>query len=185
MYFKILNEDECYNGMQYKTGLNVDILPFVSAGNCQPGGIYFASKDIFAFCDYGPWVREVTLPEDEEIYQNPGEPLKFKSHKVILGERKRLWDLKTIKWMIENGADVHANDDLALCRASTNGHLEVVEFLVKDEYSLRYASENGHLEVVEFLVKNGADVHANDDLALCWASENDHLEIVEFLKRVS
>jgi|SRR3989338_961544 len=65
-----------------------------------------------------------------------------------------------VKFLIENGADVHAMNDEAL----------------------RWASENGHFEVVRFLVKNGANVHAMNDEALRWASENGHLEVASFLK---
>src|SRR4030042_1262237 len=87
-YYKITNKEENHYGMQYKTGLNVDILPFNPSGDCEPGGIYFSREDILAFLDYEPWIRKVTLPENEEIYENPGILKKWKAHRVILGERR-------------------------------------------------------------------------------------------------
>ena len=166
-YFKILNQFERSRGMIYKTGLNTDILSFNPTGDCEPGGIYFASKDIFVFCNHGPWVREVTLPEDEEIYQSLDGPLIYKSHRVILGERKKLWDLKTIKWMIENGANIDAGDK-ALSMASARGDLEIVKFLVKnvtdinasDGIALRSALVANQPKIIEFLMQNGAVHHA-------------------------
>jgi len=190
-YYKILNEQENHKGLQYQTGLNVDPLPFNPIGNCQPGGIYFAREDIFAFLDYGIWIREVTLPENEEIYEEPRNPKKFKAHSVILGKRKKI-NLELIKKLVSEGANVHAKDDEALLWAAENGHLEIVQYLVNvgvnvnanDDYPLQSAASNGHLEIVKFLVSQGANIHADYDEALRWASENGHLEIVKFLVSV-
>lgn len=52
--------------MQYRDGLNEDVLPFNPNGDCEAGGIYFAREDILAFLDRKQWIREVTLPEGEK-----------------------------------------------------------------------------------------------------------------------
>ena len=56
-YYKILNKKENHYGLQYQTGLNEDILEFNPSGDCTSGGIYFTREDIFAFLDYGPFIR--------------------------------------------------------------------------------------------------------------------------------
>ena len=127
-YYKITNEEEKHNNMQYKDGLNVDILPFNPKGDCESGGIYFSREDILAFLEYGPWIRKVELPEDAKVYENPGSPKKWKSDKVVLGERRRV-DAAIIKELVEQGANARADNDYALRWATYNGHLEVVEFL--------------------------------------------------------
>ena len=71
-------------------------------------------------------------------------------------------DLSSVKYLIEMGADVHADDD----------------------YALRWAAEYGHLDVVRYLIERGADVHAGDDWALGWASRNGHLDVVKYLESV-
>ena len=71
-------------------------------------------------------------------------------------------NLEVVKFLVEEGVDVHTYDDCALCGAA----------------------EKGHLEVVKFLVAKGADVHARDNYALRWAADKGHLEIVKFLKSV-
>ena len=38
-------------------------------------------------------------------------------------------ELNTVKYCLDNGADVHAEDDEALSWASDNGHTEVVKLL--------------------------------------------------------
>jgi len=190
-YYKILNKQENHHNLQYKTGLNVDPIPFNPNGDCEPGGIYFASDDIFGFFEYGIWIREVTLPENEEIYEETGNPKKFKAHQVILGERREI-NLELIKELVNEGANVHANDDLALRWASLNGHLEIVQHLISvganvhacNDLALQCAADNGHLEIVKYLISVGAKVHAGDDCALRCAVYNGHLKIVKFLVSV-
>ena len=88
-WFKILNHEEFHNGLKFHIGLVKDILPFNPIGDCQPGGIYFTdAKHILCFVDYGPWVREVQIPEGAQVYENPGEPKKWKADKLVLLERR-------------------------------------------------------------------------------------------------
>ena len=52
MYFKITNQEENHNGLQYQNGLVEDILPFNDNpdDSCCKGGIYFSEvKHIFKF----------------------------------------------------------------------------------------------------------------------------------------
>ena len=190
-YYKITNQREVHNYMRYKDGLNVDVLPFNPTGDCQSGGIYFASTDILAFLDYGPWIRKVIIPEGETIYENPStldNPKKYKSHSVFLEPRRRV-NAGVIKKLIEEGANIHAGNDNVLKWASAYGHLDIVKFLVekgadihtRNDLPLCLASESGHLNIVKFLVEKGADIHASDDYSLKSASFYGHLNVVKFL----
>jgi hypothetical protein len=218
-YLKITNLEENHNGLQYKDGLVEDIIPFVKEGSCCAGGIYFSDeKNICGFLDYGVWIREVSIPSDAEMVKDP-KGGKWRASKVILGERKSLSEISTWEWMVSIGidiscnesalkwicrngcleiakylvslgADIHANEDIALIEASLNGHLEIVKYLASvgadihtcNEYSLRTASKWGHLEVVKHLISLGADVHANEDIAQKEASRYGHLEVAVFLE---
>ena len=187
-YYKILNKKEEHNGMKYHKGLNTDILPFNPIGDCEKGGIYFASEDILGFLSYGNHIREVTLPENEEVYENPGFPTKYKAHRVILG-RKRKITVKVIEELLDEGADIHVDNDHALRSASRNGRLETVKLLLDrganihagDDEALCSASENGHYKTVKLLLDRGADIHACDDLAIRSASHNGYYKIVKLL----
>jgi len=68
--------------------------------------------------------------------------------------------IEIVKYLVENGADIHAYNDEAL----------------------QLSTKKGHIGVVKFLVENGANIHVNDDIALRWSAENGHTEIVEYLK---
>ena len=189
-FYKIMTEKEKHYDMQYTEGMNIDVVPFNPSGACRSGGIYFAREDIFEFYDYGPWIREVIIPEDGQVYENPGSPKKWKADRVILGAKRAKWDLEVIKELVESGANIHAQDDYAIRWASSNGQLEVVKYLAEnganihaqDDYAICWASENGQLEVVKYLAENGANIHAQDDLAIRLASNNGQLEVVKYLK---
>jgi len=188
-FYKVLNETECHNGLQFKTGLNVDPVPFQKKGSCCPGGIYFAREDILAFLHHGPWLRKVTIPTDAEMVLDPGgEPEKWRASKVILGKKEKI-TTKVIERLIQEGADVHACEDVALKWASADGHFEVIKLLLRHgvdvhaqkDVALRWASNNGHLEVVKLLFEHGADIHACEEETLRWASRNGHTKVVKLL----
>lgn len=94
--------------------------------------------------------------------------------------------------MIENGANIHADEDDALGWAAYKGHLDIVKYLLKngldihakDDVALKSASEGGRIKVVKYLVNKGADIHANDDLAIRTALDYNQFHIVEYLKRI-
>jgi ankyrin repeat protein len=105
--------------------------------------------------------------------------------------------LEGVKYLVENGADVHAGKDLPLSLASSNGHLEVVEYLIIEgkadvhswkEEALRKASQHGHLKVVRYLVEvGGADVracenHTDCESAMQLAIMNGHLAVMTYLE---
>lgn len=65
----------------------------------------------------------------------------------------------TVRWLHENGANIH----------------------VFGECPLRYAIEYGHFQIVRYLHENGADIHAIKENALRYAARHGHLQIVRYL----
>lgn len=164
-YFKVV-DPRGHNGLVYKKGYNEDPLPFNLSGDCEAGGIYFASKDIFHFWGYGTKVYEVKPVGD--IYENPGHPKKYKAHAVNLKYIGKISDVKTVKYLIESGADINKGGSWALQTAAEHGHLDVVRFLAEhgvdihddEDRALCVAYYCGHLGVAKYLVENGANLHA-------------------------
>jgi ankyrin repeat protein len=89
--------------------------------------------------------------------------------------------LDVVKYLCEQGVDIHAKNNLAVRYAAMNGHLEVVQYLVEQgadiDEAVRYAVEKGHLDVVQYLVEQGADI----DEAVRYAVEKGHLDVVQYL----
>jgi hypothetical protein len=88
LFVKLTNREENHNGFQFKTGLNVDTVPFNSL-ECSAGGIYFIEeKDMAAWVRYRSmnmvYYRYVSLPEDSIVYIGK---CKYKADKMILSEK--------------------------------------------------------------------------------------------------
>jgi hypothetical protein len=102
--------------------------------------------------------------------------------------------LKLLKFSTSLGASINK----ALSAAASNGHLEVVDYLLslgadvneRDENQnndtpLIQAAHSGHLDVVKILLAKGADITAKDEFdqtALDKAEWSDNDELVAFLK---
>lgn len=131
-FYKIINEKNNHNGMSYKYGWNVDILPFATDGECVPGGIYFTDeRHILSWCDFGYTIREITVADDEPVYVGEG---KFRAHKVFMGKKQSLLDVQTLKSFITNDAHVST---VALCTA---------------HYLIRHAARKGRTGVIKYLL---------------------------------
>ena len=100
--------------------------------------------------------------------------------------------LKTIKYLVEQGADIRVDDYYPLYMYAATNRLDVVKYLheqgsdinaVQSGYHrnttpLVIASGNGHLEVVKYLVEQGA---GPIDQAINLARFNDQPDVVEYL----
>ena len=104
-YYKALNKDMKHYNMTYREGLNVDVLPFNPSGSCEEGGLYFSREHILRYLwTGGYWLAKVTIPEGEQIYQNPGDDIKWKAHKIILSDIRKITN-DLILELIEEGAN--------------------------------------------------------------------------------
>ncbi len=92
---KLTNESEIHNNYKFKTGLNVDTIPFRPLGSCRAGGIYFCLFDhLNYFLNYNGefmfYVRFVTIPDNAQVWV---EFSKFKADQLILSDRQKIIDL--------------------------------------------------------------------------------------------
>jgi ankyrin repeat protein len=85
----------------------------------------------------------------------------------------------------------NGNERIALVRAAENGHVDVVDYLLRhamfdpsadDNRAIRLAAAKGHLAVVERLLQDErVDPTANDNFAVRMAAHGGHLAVVERL----
>ena len=155
-----------------------------------------------------------SVPRDKDLVNerlNKALPFLFKyssSHERLnekLLEATLKGDRETVQEALEEGADIQSRDskgNTPFLIAATNGHLDLVQFLLKKGShieeanrgkhgsisitALMMASFMGHLDVVEYLIDEKADVNARVTLlhggaALHLAAGAGHLEIVEAL----
>ncbi len=85
--------------------------------------------------------------------------------------------------------NITVNNNFALLSALGEGHLNIVQYLIEngadvqaqENEPLMFASINGHLDVVQFLIKKGAKVTDQNNEALVCAVENEHLDVIKCL----
>jgi hypothetical protein len=190
-FYKIFTNNDIHNRFKYKNGLNVDTNEFESdpTKSCCIGGLYFSNKEnILKFMPFGNFIREVEVPEGNEIVLDPSGD-KYRAHALFLHRRKDLRKLSTWKWIIKQGICINDKKNTVLTMLIIMGSLEVVKFLVdngsinviNNDYILASAIERGHLTLVQYLVEHGADVTASDNYAIKMASKYGRLDIVKYL----
>lgn len=95
--------------------------------------------------------------------------------------------LNIVKYLVENGANIHHDSGEPIRDACRNGHLSVVKYLVEkgvdihnhQEASMRLACFNGYLKIVKYLVSLGVNCNTGDHFYL--ASCGGHLDVVKYL----
>src|SRR5207247_4718190 len=79
---------------------------------------------------------------------------------------------------------IHVKNGIILSNAAMGGHLDVVEYLIKQgadlhaghESALRMATEWGHLNVVKWLVEHGADLSSTIFMKITDKKVKEYLE---------
>ncbi len=100
-------------------------------------------------------------------------------------------DVEEVDKLIENGADVNANNGASLIRACKTGHKKNVILLIKigadieidDGAPLIQACLNNHNKIVQILIKEGSEINvkANKGLALISSCHNGYKTIARLL----
>ncbi|KAJ3087992.1 hypothetical protein HK102_009813, partial [Quaeritorhiza haematococci] len=96
-------------------------------------------------------------------------------------------NIRKVKWLLERGADAHANNNQALRMAVEYGDLNLARLLLEwgaaihaDYYAaLRSAVQKNNEAMVRLLLENGADI--NDDEALFTAVRNESPSLIYYL----
>jgi hypothetical protein len=87
-FYKLTNKKETHNNFLYKSGVNIDILPFNPNPTSRPGGMYFFSEpNLYKFMRYVDqpyYIREVAFDELSLICEDGDN---FKTNRFILCDR--------------------------------------------------------------------------------------------------
>jgi hypothetical protein len=72
----------------------------------------------------------------------------FDAHK-LLGLASRHGHLEVVKYLVEHGADIHAEDDYALVLACRKGHFEIVKYLHREWFPRERVLARAHRRKTE------------------------------------
>ena len=167
-FYKVTTRDEIHHGFSYQDGENVLIEPFAEEGSCCSGGLYFTDKtNLHNFLSYGVWIREITLPLNDERLKVVADPSgdKYRANILIFGKRYSLLDPDTFtkfdlpmsrcyqklqEYITSNETDVEAYEN-----AFKTSHGARIIFDVLKEKS---AVESHGDVTIKFLLENSASV---------------------------
>ncbi|MCK9596251.1 ankyrin repeat domain-containing protein [Candidatus Pacearchaeota archaeon] len=101
-------------------------------------------------------------------------------------------NIQEVKYYIENGYNIHVEDDLALRWAAEKGYLDIVKYLIghganihaENDSPLWFAAFYNRFDVVKCLIEHGADFHLlfnGCGNLLKRVAENKHFNMVEYL----
>ena len=113
-YYKVINSNMGVPGIQmYSSGLNIANIFNIESKD----GIYFTDiKHIFAYLNYGPFIAELYVPKDADIYRYDEDmggniviPGWF-SKKIVITMLYDKGNIDDIMYLIECGADISCCD---------------------------------------------------------------------------
>lgn len=101
-------------------------------------------------------------------------------------------DLCVVKYLNENGYDIHANKYEALRLASRSGKFSIVKYLcengsnihVDNDYPIRQSAKYGYYKQMIYLHKLGGDIHAENDYALRWATRYGKHRVLKYIQNL-
>jgi len=107
-----------------------------------------------------------------------------------LGDAVMLNNFNKVSSLIKGGANINANNGMALVVASQKGYTKIAKLLIDSgvnvntkNSALKVASLWGNTEIVKLLIDNGVDVNSKTNYgeALRFAAQNGHTDIVKML----
>jgi hypothetical protein len=186
MFVKIIGKN--HGSYPYRVGLNTlkyTNETFNPAPECGHGGLYYCEiQHVFEWLSYGDTVC-IVRPADDATVVQIGK--KWKTDQLIIDEMKDLWEVSTIKWLVEHGAVKHMS--FLLRCVVWKGRLEIVKYIVEKgdktlhAEALRTAVSCGQLTILKYLLENGSKktLHKNAQYAMRWAIQNEHLDVIQYL----
>ena len=94
-----------------------------------------------------------------------------------------------VKYLIDNGTDIHFDDEYALRTSARNGYSKIIKLLIEnganinvgDDAVLMTAVNNSNIELVKILIDMGANIHADNDYVLKISIQCGNHQMVKLL----
>ena len=97
--------------------------------------------------------------------------------------------MASIKKYLDDGANIHFDNDFGIVAAVECNRLDLVDFLMargadihaRDHACIRHASRSGNFPMVKKLVEHGANFRTHNDFALYFALIHSRMELASYL----
>jgi hypothetical protein len=193
-YYRIVNDngvDQYY--VPYSNGVNVWKEPAkrFSWTESLEGFVFDEVENILKFVNVGSNVIEIFLPVTDPDFKLIRDTITntIQATKIIVGKKYDLSNFDVFKMLVEQGANIHASNDLPLEWACRCGHLDIVAYIIEqggdmhvtDGRFLQTAGEYDHLDIIKFLVSKGAKLDTIGDKMLINEIHKGHTDIVKYL----
>jgi ankyrin repeat protein len=97
--------------------------------------------------------------------------------------------VEAVTFLLDNGVNIHVDNDEALRRSVFYKNFEVVKLLIEkganihagDDDALRRSAINGDIKIIKLLLDNEANIHVDNDSSLLWSASGGHFEVVKLL----
>jgi ankyrin repeat protein len=182
-FFRQISLDDV--GGVKKSLLNKDLRPDTLSKYGDSPLPYAVKEDSYKVFKYLTQVPDIDINMENKNTENALMMCAFKGN------------LELVKYLVEDkGAEIEKDGWSPLHYAATNGHLQIVEYLVNKEADVDIESPNkttplmmaarfGHIQVVKYLLDQEADLSLQNDqqlTAIDFAAMNNQREIVDGLK---
>jgi ankyrin repeat protein len=99
---------------------------------------------------------------EENIHKKKFRSINF-DNGLVFGASCQSGNIEMIKFLIENGINIHNDNDRPFAVACSGGKIDVVKIFIEnkfdihidDDYALKVSCQRGHLDLVKFLISNG------------------------------
>lgn len=108
----------------------------------------------------------------------------------LLKKSIKINDITNVKIAIENGANIHYENDDALYYAIINDNVEILKYLIEhglsfnendNGYLIKSASSIGSFNAIKYMIEQNVDIHYDNDLAVLLAFNYKNYNIFLYL----
>ena len=141
----------------------------------------------YAYPKGDEYLMAVTLPTDDPSFRIISDGNRFWINKYIPGRMYDLYHVGTIAMMVDGGV----NKEHILVKSAQDGKIEAVKYLIENGADIHYNNDEAlqisvkwnHIGVVKYLVENGADIWkiTDDDLK---KNNNEYIVLYLRMKRL-
>lgn len=163
---------------------------------CAKGGLYFCKiKDVFFYIRHGNTLCIVEPTKDAqviEINKSYDNLIKYKTDKLYITQIMELWNVDTIRYLVENGANIYSS--ILFNHVCKFHHLNIVKYLCEYIHNTKKvivywnivcenAIDYGDLEIIKYLINSGWFCTDDRHWMVRRAAENNVCNIVEYLTK--